>query len=56
MFVNVHVKKVCVTVFVPERSSKFKGPDSGGGKAQRVSVGDLLHCSVEALNVVSLQH
>lgn len=47
---------MCVCVFVPKGSGKFEGSDSRGGEAQRVSVGDLLHCSIKALNVISLQH
>lgn len=43
-------------VFLPEQCGQFEGSDSRGGEAQRVSVGDLLHGSVEALNIVSLQH
>lgn len=49
--------RACVRAFViPERCGQFEGSDSRGGKAQRVSVGDLLHCAVKALNIVSLQH
>lgn len=41
---------------IPERCGQLEGSDSRGGKAQGVSVGDLLHRTVEALNVVPLQH
>lgn len=41
---------------IPERCGQLEGSDSRGGKAQGVSVGDLLHRTVEALNIVPLQH
>lgn len=43
-------------LLLPERRGEFEGSDSWGGEAQGVSVGDLLHGAVEALDVVPLQH
>lgn len=43
-------------LLLPERRGELEGSDSGGGEAERVPVGDLLHGAVEALDVVPLQH